>query len=79
MTDAYKKGWGAVCGKMITQGLWSTSKSAEHIIVLELKPVMNAVKWFVKTNKPTHVHVRLDNTGAVANIKQKGGTSPKTC
>jgi hypothetical protein len=76
-TDASKKGWGAVCAGVTTQGLWSTTESAEHINVLELKAVLFAVKGFVKTNSPTHVHVRLDNTGAVANINKKGGTKSK--
>jgi hypothetical protein len=76
-TDASKKGWGAVCGGVTTQGLWSAQESVEHINVLELKAVLFAVKGYVKSDKAAHVHIRLDNTGAVANINKKGGTKSK--
>jgi hypothetical protein len=73
-TDASKKGWGAECSGMTTQGLWSPEEAKEHINVLELKAVLFAVKGFVKHKNPTHVHFRVDNTVAVANINKKGGT-----
>jgi hypothetical protein len=76
-TDASKKGWGAECSGVTTQGLWAKEEATQHINVLELKAVLFAVKGFVKEKTPTHIHVRIDNTVAVANINKKGGTKSK--
>ena len=38
--DASKKGWGAVCNKISTQGLWTTREQSEHINELELLAII---------------------------------------
>jgi hypothetical protein len=76
-TDASKIGWGATCAGQTTQGKWTAVEKEAHINVLELKAVLFAIKAFTKECQPRHIHVRLDNVAAVANINKMGGTKSK--
>ena len=64
-TDASKTGWGAVCESQCTNG---------HINVLELKAAFLALKSFLKNQSHKVVCLRMDNTIAVAQMNNKGGT-----
>ena len=58
---------------MKTGGLWS-SQEQQHINVLELKAGMFAVQAFTKDKQNVHVHLRMDNTSALAYVNRMGGT-----
>jgi hypothetical protein len=73
-SDASKKGWGATCNGMKTQGVWSVKERSLHINVLEMKAAMFAVKSFTKQQKNIHVHIQVDNKTTVANINKMGNT-----
>jgi len=73
-TDASLRGWGAVCGGVRTGGLWSQLEQQKHINVLELTAGMFAVQAFVKDKRDIHVHLRMDNTSALAYVTRMGGT-----
>ena len=75
-SDASKKGWGAAYQGISTGGHWSVEEAQAHINVLELRAATLALKALLKHQLPVpkHVHLRLDNTTAVAYInKQWGG------
>jgi len=74
VTDASKKGWGATNGVIPTQGLWSSQEQLWHINVLELKAAEYAVRAYTKGMMNIHVHLKLDNSTAVAYIRKMGGT-----
>ena len=63
--DASKKGWGAVCNKVPTQGLWTTEKQSKHINELELLAVKFALKVFAPQLSEKHVKIFSHNTTAV--------------
>ena len=71
--DASKQSWGAVCQEAWTQEVWSEQKNL-HINVLKLKAVTFAVQAFTKDKRDCHVHLRVDNTTAVAQINKMDGT-----
>ena len=73
-TDASLMGWGAVCKGVRTGGLWSIQEQHHHINVLELKAGMLAVQAFVKNKQNVHVHLKMDNTSALAYVNRMGGT-----
>ena len=72
-TNASLTGWDAVCQGVKTGGLWSVQER-QHIIVLELKAGMFAVQAFTKGQQNIHVHLKMDNTSALACISRMGGT-----
>ena len=75
-SDASKKGWGAAYQGISTGGHWSVEEAKAHINVLELRAATLALKALLKHRLPVpkHVHLRLDNTTAVAYINKQGGT-----
>ena len=73
-TDASLKGWGAHCGKILTQGLWTEEEKKLHINALEMLAVNFAVKAFTKDKSNVQVHILVDNTTTVAYINKMGGT-----
>ena len=77
--DASKKGWGAVCNKISTQGLWTTREQSKHINELELLAIKFALKVFESQLSGKHVKVLSDNTTAVCYINSKGGTKSPSC
>ena len=75
--DASKKGWGAVCNKIATQGLWTTREQSKHINELELLSIKFALKVFESQLSGKHVKIFSDNTTAVCYINSKGqGLNP---
>ena len=74
VTDASKKGWGAHCGEVTTQGLWDEQEKRLHINVLEMKAVLFALKAFTKDKSSCQVHIKTDNVTTVAHINKMGGT-----
>lgn len=79
-TDASMQGWGAVCNGVRTGGLWSHSERLCHINCLELLAGAFAVKSFSRGKIYLHVHLKMDNTTAVAYINKLSGThSPVLC
>ena len=56
-------------------GRWSPEESQQHINVLELKAAYLAIQAFTRNRKPppAHIHLRIDNTTAVAYLNKRGG------
>lgn len=77
-TDASRKGWGAHCAEMHTQGLWSQEELKLHVNALEMKAAFFVLKAFTKERKMLHVHLRVDNTTTAAYINKMGGTRSQT-
>ena len=76
-SDASKLGWGAVCcGKRIG-GRWKKAEKSEHINFLELQASFFALKIFAASWRNLDVLLELDNTSAVAYIRNLGGV--KSC
>jgi hypothetical protein len=73
-SDASDLAWGATCGNQTTQGTWSDTEKLEHINVRETKAAFFAIKAFTKNQTHKHIHIKLDNTTAVATINKKGST-----
>jgi hypothetical protein len=74
-TDASLLGWGATADNTSIGGRWSPEESQQHINVLELKAAYLAIQAFTRNRKspPAHIHLRIDNTTAVAYINKRGG------
>ena len=72
-TDASRRGWGAHCAGVKTQGLWTPEEQKLHINALEIKAVMFAVKAFTKNKSQVNVHHRVDNTTTMSYINKMGG------
>ena len=79
-TDASSLGWGASLPPHQASGSWDSSLQGEHINVLELQVMFNALRHILPYIKGKSVTVRSDNSTAVAYIKHQGGTrSPRLC
>jgi len=57
-----------------TGGLWSQEERQSHINVLEMMAGTFAVKSFTKGKKYIRVHLKMDNTTAMAYVNHLGGT-----
>ena len=68
-------GQGATADNTSTGSRWSPEKSQQHINVLELKAAYLTVQAFTRNQKPppAHIHLRMDNTTAVAYLNKRGG------
>ena len=73
-TDASLDGWGAHCGSLQTQGLWSDEQLQWHINVLELMAVFLALKAFCPSLRGSVVRILTDNTACMYYIRKQGGT-----
>ena len=73
-TDASRRGWGAHCAGVKTQGLWTPEEQKLHINALEIKAVMFTVKAFTKDKSQVNVHLWVDNTTTMSYINKMGGT-----
>ena len=73
-TDASLLGWGVVSGETRTGGLWSEEERAQHINMLELMGGDFAAKIFARDKQDIHIHLRMNNTTAIAYINHMGGT-----
>jgi hypothetical protein len=68
-------GLGATADNTSIGRRWSPEESQQHINVLELKAAYLAIQAFTRNRKPptAHIHLRIDNTTAVAYINKRGG------
>ena len=74
-SDAAKTGgWGAVCHLGSTGGQWSAEEARLHINIQELIAAELAIKTFTKDQKPSSIHIKIDNTAALSYIIKMGGT-----
>ena len=79
-TDASLNGWGAVCEKSETGGMWTKQKQALHINALELLGAKLGLFSFFKDNKDIkHIRVMMDNNTAVAYIINMRGIRSNLC
>ena len=72
-SDASLAGWGAVCRKTCTGGLWSLLEQGMHINGLELKAATLALQSLVKDWTGISVLLQLDIQTAVVCINHLGG------
>ena len=79
-TDASNQGWGAHLGTQNISGTWSPTQTSEHINVLEMLAVRNALYHFERSLEGKTVLIRSDNSTVVCYINRQGGTnSPQLC
>ncbi len=72
-TDASHEGWGAACTDEEIGGRWSYEEEKLHINYLELLAAFMALQAFHESVVNRHVLLMMDNTTAVAYIKNMGG------
>lgn len=73
-TDASFFGWGAHCQGCRIGGPWSEEERSHYINYLELLGALLAVKSFCRNREDLSVHLKMDNSSAVAYINHLGGT-----
>ena len=79
-TDASKTGWGAACQKLRAQGTWSCHLQKEHINILEMLAVEQALFHFKTLIQGKQILVKSDNSTVVTYLNKEGGTrSPHLC
>ena len=79
-TDASLSGWGATFRLHHVAGRWNAQQRSNHINVLEMLAVINALQRFQSLIANRAVCVHCDNSTVVAYINQQGGTrSPQLC
>ena len=72
-TDASRKGWGAYCMGVSTEGQWAEGESQLHINCLELLAGAFAIKTFAKGKVQMKVCLLMDNMTAAHYINKMGG------
>ena len=77
-TDASLLGWGAVSEGTSMGGLWSEDERSHHINLLELMGGDFATRVFARDRQDIHIHLRMDNTTAIAYVNHMGGTRSQT-
>ena len=78
--DASLGGWGAVCEKSETGGMWTKQEQALHINALEFLGAKLGLFSFFKDNKYIkHIRVTMDNITAVAYINNMGEIRSNLC
>ncbi|KAK3101176.1 hypothetical protein FSP39_001539 [Pinctada imbricata] len=79
-TDASAWGWGAHLNNNHVSGKWENSTQLQHINILELTAVENALHHFKSSVQGKQVLLRTDNSTVVSYINRQGGTkSPFLC
>ena len=73
ITDSSDNGWGAVCGKQRTRGLWSIPERA-HTNINETKAVLLGLQVYASHYRHCKIRVLSDNTTAVSYVNHKGGS-----
>lgn len=73
-TDASLMGWGAHLEHHQAAGQWTEQFKLNHINLLEMQAVWNALKTFQASLQNRKVLVRCDNATVVAYINKQGGT-----
>ena len=70
-SDACTNGWGVAHENMLSGGHWPVEESKLHINVLELLATYHALQISCKNMFDTSVHLKVDNTTAVASINKQ--------
>ena len=70
---------GAECGGVSMLGHWLASEGDQHINPLELLAIGLGLKTFAKQLKNTHIHIRTDNTTALASVNHMGTSHSNKC
>ena len=65
-SDEWPNDRGATCGKQSTGGNWTKEESYWHINTLEMAAAFFAIKIYVAALSETSVHLRVDNSAALA-------------
>ena len=71
-SDASKTGWGCKCEGVRSGGNWLPVEAQFHINYLELLAAFIALKCFEEKVSGKHIRLMLDNTNAIAWIKNMG-------
>lgn len=74
MTDASLQGWGAHLAGLTTHGLLTQDGQCLHISCLELKAVIQAIRYFHQLLTGQSLAIQCDKTTVVSYIKKQGGT-----
>lgn len=76
-TDAGLKGWGCNCRtlNMSAGGPWKQTEANYHFNVLELQAVYFALQALCNDKHNIHIYVLIDNTTAVAYVREQGSRS----
>lgn len=74
-TDASNSGWGALCenDNSFSQATWSQEETNLHINALELLAIQRGLASLCESSHNVHIHVKSDNSTAVAYVKKLGG------
>lgn len=79
-SDASLEGWGGSTGSCKgIGGRWSYKELPNHINALELAAAFLTLKAFFVENRYKHIHLKLDNTTAVAYVNKMGGSHSPAC
>lgn len=80
-TDASRLGWGYNCKTLglSAGGPWLEGEDEFHINVLELKAVYFALLSLCRDEQYSHVKFLIDNTTAVAYIREQGCSRSLQC
>jgi len=75
-SDASNLGWGAVRSvpQDSTGGVWNRQERSMHINSKELLAAWLGLRCYASNMRNAHIHLRIDNTTAVAHIIKMGGT-----
>ena len=78
-SDASDMGWGAAClsPEDATGGVWSSQERFLHINCKELLAAWLGLQCYAKNMRNCHVHLKIDNTAAVAYINKMGGATSR--
>lgn len=74
-SDASLAGWGCanVTNSISTGGRWSESEKSNHINYLELLACLLGLQSFLKDMSHRNIHIQMDNTVALAYVRNMGG------
>lgn len=79
-TDASMSGWGAALENNVsTGGRWTLQEQEEHINVLEMQAALLGLQALCADLRDTHLKLLMDNTTAVAYVRQQGGSRSLKC
>ena len=73
-TDASGKGWGAVCGKEVAQGVWTQEERGLTSNQKESLAILKGLQAFTDQLRGNVVRIHSDNMTAVSNVGRQGGT-----
>lgn len=80
-TDASLRGWGCNCRSLNISagGPWKQNEANYHINVLELQALYLALPALCKDKRNISLHLLIDNTTAVAYVREQGGSRSLEC